>query len=64
MPNKSYDAIIGSSLNQGENGKNMQDVEFLQFRYTDILGRFLAKYAMTDNDQLQKLITDGIGLDG
>ena len=64
MPNKSYDAIIGSSLNQGENGKNMQDVEFLQFRYTDIFGRFLAKYAMTDNDQLQKLITDGIGLDG
>ena len=43
---------------------NMQDVEFLQFRYTDILGRFLAKYAMTDNDQLQKLITNGIGLDG
>ncbi len=64
MPNKSYDAIIGSSLNQSESSNNMQDLEFLQVRYTDVFGRFLAKYAMTDNDQLQKLITNGIGLDG
>ena len=64
MPNKSYDAIIGSSLNQSESSNNMQDLEFLQVRYTDVFGRFLAKYAMTDNDQLQELITNGIGLDG
>jgi len=64
MPNKSYDAIIGSSLNHSESSNNMQDLEFLQVRYTDVFGRFLAKYVMTDNDQLQNLITNGIGLDG
>lgn len=65
MSNKSYDSIMESSFNSAENNNiNMQDVEFLQLRYTDILGRFLAKYAMTDNDHLQKLITNGIGTDG
>lgn len=64
VSNKGYDSITDSPLNHNENNKSMQDVEFLQLRYTDLFGRFLAKYAMTDNDQIQKLITDGIGLDG
>ena len=64
VTNGGYDAVVGSSLKQSENSNRIQDVEFLQVRYTNILGRFLAKYAMIDNNDLQKLISEGIGLDG
>jgi glutamine synthetase len=64
VTNKSYDAVFGPSLNEREKSNRIQDIEFLQVRYTNVLGRFLAKYAMIDNDDLQKLILEGIGLDG
>jgi len=63
VTNRSYDAVVDPSLKRSENNNRIQDIEFLQVRYTNILGRFLAKYAMIDDD-LQKLISEGIGLDG
>ncbi len=39
-----------------------KDVEFIQLRYTDVVGRFLAKYAFVDSDPSAFL--RGVGTDG
>ena len=44
--------------------EELQRIEFLQFRYTDLLGKFLAKYVMSDYDELYGFLKKGIGLDG
>lgn len=36
----------------------------MQIRYTDLLGRFLAKYIQIDEEQIQEVFRKGIGLDG
>jgi hypothetical protein len=36
--------------------EELQRIEFLQFRYTDLLGKFLAKYVMSDYDELMALM--------
>ncbi|VFJ14607.1 type I glutamate--ammonia ligase [Candidatus Nitrosocosmicus franklandus] len=38
--------------------------DFMQIRYTDLLGRFLAKYIQIDEEQIQEVFRKGIGLDG
>lgn len=38
--------------------------EFMQIRYTDLLGKFLAKYIQTDKEHVQDVFRTGIGLDG
>jgi len=41
------------------------NIEFLQIRYTDVPGRFLACYILKENnDCIENLFKDGIGLDG
>lgn len=37
---------------------------FMQIRYTDLLGKFLAKYIQLDTDLIQDIFRKGIGLDG
>lgn len=44
--------------------EELQKIEFLQVRYTDLLGKFLAKYVMSDYDELYGFLKRGIGLDG
>jgi glutamine synthetase len=44
--------------------EELQRIEFLQFRYTDLLGKFMAKYVMSDYDELYGFLKKGIGLDG
>lgn len=44
--------------------EELQRIEFLQFRYTNLLGKFLAKYVMSDYDELYGFLKKGIGLDG
>lgn len=44
--------------------EELQRIEFLQFRYTDLVGKFLAKYVMSDYDELHTFLKKGIGLDG
>lgn len=46
------------------NNIKWDDIEFLQVRYTDVPGRFLASYLLKDNDHLENVFRDGIGLDG
>ena len=40
------------------------DLEFVQIRYTDLLGKFLARYVKTDEEHIQDIFRKGIGLDG
>ncbi|MBA3284198.1 MAG: glutamine synthetase beta-grasp domain-containing protein, partial [Nitrosopumilus sp.] len=40
------------------------DLEFVQIRYTDLLGKFLARYVKTDGEHIQDIFRKGIGLDG
>ncbi|MBA3978757.1 MAG: type I glutamate--ammonia ligase [Nitrosopumilus sp.] len=40
------------------------DLEFIQIRYTDLLGKFLAKYIKTDGAHIHDIFRKGIGLDG
>lgn len=44
--------------------EELQQIEFLQIRYTNLLGKFLAKYVMSDNDDLYGFLKKGVGLDG
>ena len=44
--------------------EELQRIQFLQFRYTDLLGKFLAKYVMSDYEELYGFLKKGIGLDG
>lgn len=38
--------------------------DFMQIRYTDLLGKFLAKYIQIDKDLTQDVFRKGVGLDG
>jgi glutamine synthetase len=40
------------------------DIEFLQVRYTDVPGKFLACYLSKGDNNIEDLFSDGIGLDG
>ncbi len=40
------------------------DLKFIQIRYTDLLGKFLAKYIKTDETHIHDIFRKGIGLDG
>jgi len=50
------------SILQGE--KNAIDTGFVQLRYTDVLGKFLAKYVFGNKQSFESLFKIGIGLDG
>jgi glutamine synthetase len=51
-----------NSILQGE--KNAIDTGFAQLRYTDVLGKFLAKYVFGNKQSFESLFKIGIGLDG
>ena len=51
-----------NSILQGE--KNALDTGFVQLRYTDVLGKFLAKYVFGNKQSFESLFKNGIGLDG
>ena len=43
---------------------NSNNIEFIQIRYTDVIGKFLAKYFQTDKSHIYELFRTGISLDG
>lgn len=43
---------------------NSNNIEFIQIRYTDIIGKFLAKYFQTDKSHIYEIFRTGISLDG
>ena len=43
---------------------NSNNIEFIQIRYTDVIGKFLAKYFQTDKSHIYDLFRTGISLDG
>jgi glutamine synthetase len=45
-------------------GSGFLDAEFIQVRYTDVPGRFLAKYVSCESEDPNEFFTSGIGLDG
>src|SRR5215469_17115218 len=51
-----------NSILQGE--KNAIDRGIVQLRYTDVLGKFLAKYVFGNKQSFESLFKNGIGLDG
>jgi glutamine synthetase len=55
--------IINYSIKDDAN-KGFRNSHFLQVRYTDIFGRFHAKYLHTSKDQLHTVFRNGVGLDG
>lgn len=46
------------------NKKDSSDLEFIQVRYTDLLGKFLAKYVQCEKYDIQDIFRSGVGLDG
>jgi len=44
--------------------KDAIDLELVQIRYTDLLGKFLARYIQTDKENIQDIFRKGISLDG
>jgi len=57
-----------SALEPGEQGidgiKMIIDTGFIQIRYTDVLGKFLAKYVFGTKETFDSFFRDGIGVDG
>ena len=55
---------LSDSLENGAEALKFKDVEFVQLRYTDVLGRFLAKYIVSDTGDPSERLQNGIALDG
>ena len=55
---------LNDSVENGVGALGFKDVDFIQIRYTDILGRFLAKYIAGDVGDGSEYIQNGIALDG
>jgi glutamine synthetase len=55
---------LNDSLESDLDALRFKDVEFIQIRYTDIIGRFLAKYIVSDAEDASEYIQNGIALDG
>ena len=55
---------LNDSLESDLDALRFKDVEFIQIRYTDIIGRFLAKYIVSDAEDASEYIQNGISLDG
>ncbi len=62
MPSKNNN--LQSSLRRRSNTIKNEDKKFLQIRYTDVPGRFLASYISDNNDNFKSIFSDGAGLDG
>jgi glutamine synthetase len=62
MPSKNNN--LQSSLKQRSNTIKNDVKKFLQIRYTDVPGRFLASYISDNNDNFESIFRDGVGLDG
>jgi glutamine synthetase len=52
---------LKDSLEHGEDKTGMEDAEFVQIRYTDVPGRFLAKYIASDSGDY---LRSGVAVDG
>ncbi len=50
-----------NSLEHGSEKAGLEDADFVQIRYTDVLGRFLAKYITSDSEDYWR---NGVGVDG
>jgi glutamine synthetase len=55
---------LHDSLENDVDALRFKDVEFIQIRYTDIIGRFLAKYVVSEAEDASDYIQNGIALDG
>ena len=64
MPPKKGNPLRSSSLKSNLSTIKNEDVKFLQIRYTDVPGRFLASYISDINDSFESIFRDGAGLDG
>jgi hypothetical protein len=52
-------------INGPDSVKKFDDIEFIQIRYTDIMGRFLARYFQIDDEaDLDDFFRCGSGVDG
>lgn len=56
--------IGDNSLEMHKSMENKTAAEFIQIRYTDVLGRFLAKYIFSGNKSLHECFKSGVSLDG
>ena len=55
---------LNDPFENGVAALKFKDTEFVQLRYTDVLGRFLAKYIVNDMGDPSEHLHNGIALDG
>ena len=53
-----------SGLELDQEKSEFENAEFIQIRYTDVPGRFLAKYVFVGSEDLRDCFKGGIGVDG
>jgi glutamine synthetase len=64
-PRLEFDHAIKNNSKNNDEETKWQDIEFIQVRYTDVPGKFLAKYyLLKDNEHFYDVCRNGIGLDG
>ena len=61
-PNADYKDEFNEYIDEIDQYSN--NIEFIQIRYTDVIGKFLAKYFQTTKDHIYEIFRTGIGLDG
>ena len=62
--NNNYSSTsLSSKHGFSNNHVKWDDIEFLQIRYTDVPGKFLASYLLKDDNDIEDLFRDGIGLE-
>jgi glutamine synthetase len=62
--NNDYSSALASKHGFSNIHKELDDIEFLQIRYTDVPGKFLACYLLKGDNNIEDLFRQGIGLDG
>ena len=55
---------LNDMRDQGANKLGLDDVEFVQIRYTDVPGRYLAEYIVSEIENQDDVMQNGIALDG
>jgi glutamine synthetase len=55
---------MNNAFNNQKDKKDVVDLELVQIRYTDLLGKFLARYIQTDKENIQDIFRKGVSLDG
>ncbi|MDR4512476.1 MAG: type I glutamate--ammonia ligase [Nitrososphaeraceae archaeon] len=61
---QSNQQMNNEKIPEANDNYDIKEIEFIQIRYTDVIGKFLAKYFQTTRDCIYEILRTGVSLDG